>query len=349
MVTAVNPLTGLAVTLPPADVFNLVPKDGEPARFGLSILGNDVYLEAGIAWEGDYHEYFTIDVAKFNCLLSRDLGLGDLARILKNRLVFDGRAGDGTFITTPSTCYDPNTAPFQHVYSTYLRADSYETPDPSFPDGSSFFESPIPPGQMPVGCDQVTLDGSSIGADPGTTQTDSPSGASVNVDVPFVTGGGNVAKSNLKDATVTLPPGMGLNPGRRRRPRGLHRRPVRQGDPQPGRLSGRFENRHGLDPDAAAAPRLAGRQRLPRATAEQRPRLRPGVQDLRRCRVEPLCDLGSPGRQRQRRSPDRSTHHHVLRQPSGPVQLLPAPLRWRAEGAADQSADLRAPYRRRAS
>jgi hypothetical protein len=214
-VTAVNPTTGFSLTLPSADVFNLVPKDGEPARFGLSILGNDVYLEAGIAWEGDYHEYFTIDVAKLSLPdpgLGDALHLGDLARIYKNRLVFDGRAGDGTFITTPSTCYDPNTPPYQHVYSTFLRADSYETPDPAFPDGSSPFESPIPPGQMPVGCDQVDLEGSSIGADPGTAQTDSPSGASVNVDVPFVTGGANVAKSNLKDATVTLPPGMGLNP-----------------------------------------------------------------------------------------------------------------------------------------
>ena len=33
---------------------------GEPARFGLSLLGNDVYLEADIAWESDYHEFFTI-------------------------------------------------------------------------------------------------------------------------------------------------------------------------------------------------------------------------------------------------------------------------------------------------
>lgn len=208
-VTAVNPTTGFSLTLPPADVFNLVPKDGEPARFGLSILGNDAFLEAGIAWEGDYHEFFTIPVAKLS--LPVDLGLGDGARILKNRLVFDGRVGDGTFITTPSTCFDPSVSPFEHVYSTYLRADSYEIPDPNFPNGSDFFESPLPPGEMPIGCDLVDLDGSSVGVDPGTTQTDSPAGATINVDVPNVTGGSNVSKSHVKDATVTLPPGMGLN------------------------------------------------------------------------------------------------------------------------------------------
>lgn len=208
-VTAENPDTGFSLTLPPADVFNLVPRDGQPARFGLSILGNDAYLEAGIVWEGDYHEHFTIDVARIE--LPGIPGL-ETARIAKNRLVFDGRAGDGTFITTPSTCLDPELPPFEGVYSTYLRADSYELEDPIFPNGSSFFESPLPPGEMPQRCDKVDLDGSSIGLDPQTTQTDSPSGPAVNVDVPHITGGDNIAKSNVKDAHVTLPAGMGLNP-----------------------------------------------------------------------------------------------------------------------------------------
>ncbi|HEX7059869.1 MAG TPA: hypothetical protein VF176_08475 [Solirubrobacterales bacterium] len=212
-VTAENPDTGFSLTLDPADVFNLVPRDGQPALFGLSILGNDAYLEAGVAWEGDYHEYFTIHVAKLS--LPGDpafLPLGDAARIAKNRLVFDGRAGDGTFITTPSTCFDPAVSGFEHVYSTYLRADSYEMPNPTFPEGSSFWESPLPPGEKPLNCDQVVLDDSSLSVDPQTTQTDSPSGAAVEVDVPHIPGGANVARSNVKDAHVTLPAGMGLNP-----------------------------------------------------------------------------------------------------------------------------------------
>jgi hypothetical protein len=214
-VTAVNPLTRFSLTLPPADVFNLVPRDGQPARFGLSILGNDVYLEAGIAWEDDYHEHFTIDVARLE--LPGIPGL-EVARILKNRLVFDGRAGDGTltgdgtFITTPSTCFDPNVSPFEHTYSTFLRADSYEVSDPSFPNGSEFFESMLPPREMPRGCDRVDLEGSSVGIDPQTVQTDSPAGAAVNVDVPHIRGGDRVAKSHVKDGHIALPVGMGLNP-----------------------------------------------------------------------------------------------------------------------------------------
>src|SRR5215207_5176153 len=56
--SAVNPLTSLGLTVPPAPVFNIAPRPGEPARFGFSILGNDIFLNAGIAWESDYHEYF---------------------------------------------------------------------------------------------------------------------------------------------------------------------------------------------------------------------------------------------------------------------------------------------------
>jgi hypothetical protein len=207
ILTVTNPLTGLSLTLPPADVFNIVPVNGEPARFGLSILGNDVFLEAGVAWEGDYHEYFTIHVAQL------EIGIPgfEAARVAKNRLVFDGRSGDGTFITTPSTCFDPEAPPFEQLYSTFLRADSYEIQDPGFPAGSSFFESPLPEGTGPEGCDQIPYE-PSVDIDPKVTETDSPSGASTTVDVPHILGGDERESSHSRRAEVTLPAGMGLNP-----------------------------------------------------------------------------------------------------------------------------------------
>jgi hypothetical protein len=208
-VTATNPTTSLAVPIPPVPVYNIVPKEGEPALFGLSIAGNDVYLEADIAWEGNYHEYFTIHVAKLE-LISIP-GLGDAARIAKNRLVFDGRSGDGTFITTPTTCYKPETAGFEHVYSTFLRADSYEDEDPAFPAGSPFIESPLPPGKFPLECDSIPFD-PSIEVDPGAVQTDSPVGPTVTVEVPFEPSPTGQGQSHLRTARVTLPQGMGLNP-----------------------------------------------------------------------------------------------------------------------------------------
>ncbi|HEY7455906.1 MAG TPA: hypothetical protein VH703_01420 [Solirubrobacterales bacterium] len=218
-VTATNPATGFSLDLPAADVYNVVPEAGEPARFGLSLLGNDVFLEADVAWESDYHEYFTIHVAKLD-LPTLPL-LGEFARVAKNRLVFDGTAGSaGSFITTPTTCLGPATpgSPFEHVYSTYLRADAYEAPNmaPDFPRGSAFVESKIPrkPGEFetsPKECETIPFD-PSIAVDPHTDRTDSPSGASVDVQLPEVKGAGSQGSSHTRSASVTLPPGMGLNP-----------------------------------------------------------------------------------------------------------------------------------------
>ena len=130
--------------------------------------------------------------------------------ILKNRLVFNGRSGDGTFITTPTTCFDPTMAPFQHVYSTYLRADSLQEENPNFPNGSPLIESELPPNTKPTNCAEIPFD-PLIATIPNTTQTDSPAGATVKVDVPFDPSA-EQANSNLRTARVTLPQGMGLNP-----------------------------------------------------------------------------------------------------------------------------------------
>jgi hypothetical protein len=215
-VTAVNPLLPVPITIPAVPVYNVAPREGEAARFGLSVAGNDIFLEGGVAWNGDYHEYFTIHVAKLE--LSSIPGL-ELARILKNRLVFEGRAGNGTFITVPTTCYDSTQPAFKHVYSTYLRADSYEEEEPGFPEGSPFIESELPPNTSPKECSTIPFE-PSVGTTPNTTQTDSPDGAAVNVDLPFVVPDApelaqpltKQASSQVKTARVSTPQGMGINP-----------------------------------------------------------------------------------------------------------------------------------------
>jgi hypothetical protein len=193
-------VAGAPVPAPPVQVYDIVPASGEPALFGFEAAGAKVYLKSDVEWNGDYHEGFTIAVA--------EAPLG--AKIFKNRLVFSGVAGNGTFLTNPSTCHDPAQAPFQHIYSTYLRADSVEVPDPKFPAGSSKFEAPLPPGIKPTGCDHVPFE-PKIAVTPGTQQTDSPDGASVEVTVPFAPLL-PIANSNVKTARVSLPLGMGLNP-----------------------------------------------------------------------------------------------------------------------------------------
>lgn len=228
-VWASGAVTGIVLSPVPGvtkvPVYNVEPNPGEAARFGLKLAGNNVFLEGNVAWWGDYHEGFTIHVpAVLPEALGGLLGLlgGETGLILKNRLVFDGRSGDGTFITTPSTCLGPAYAPSWtpgelpngpsgSAYSTLLRADSIGQPDPSFPDGSSFFESPIPPGTSPKECGTIPYE-PSLEVEPGTAAVNSPAGAEVAIEVPHITGAGEQDSSDTRDATVTLPPGMGINP-----------------------------------------------------------------------------------------------------------------------------------------
>jgi len=213
-------------------VYNVEPKPGEAARFGLELAGNEVFLEGDVAWSTDYHEGFTIHVP---AALPEDLGGvlgllgGQKGLVLKNRLVFDGRAGDGTFLTTPTTCFGPAYkdnwkpgelpgGPSGHIYSTFLRADSVHDPDPSFPAGSSFFESPIPPksetsgpGTSPKACNTIPYK-PELGVEPGTTKVNSPAAATVSVDVPHLKEAAGQDSSHTRSATVALPRGFGLNP-----------------------------------------------------------------------------------------------------------------------------------------
>jgi hypothetical protein len=211
----------LGVPIAPIDgitrvpVYNLVPPAGEPARFGMDLLGNDIYLETGVAWDADFHEGFTIHVPK---MPFAGIPLVDDGVVLKNRLVFDGASGDGTFITTPTTCYDPEQPGVGNVYSNWLLASSIaeeEEPGYRFPQGAlPAFESPLPEGEKPLDCDAIPFE-PSIEVDPGTARTDSPAGAAVGVGLPEIKDPGKegkLASSHVRAAQVTLPPGMGLNP-----------------------------------------------------------------------------------------------------------------------------------------
>ncbi len=239
-VTAFGPLVGEIAPTPgvtQVPVYNVEPEDGEAARFGLELAGKPVFLEGDVDWSGNYHEGFTIHVPE---VLPEALGdllgplLGENGLILKNRLVFNGRSGDGTFITTPTTCFGPAYAdgwtpgqqpggPSGQIYSTFLRADSVQEPDSNFPNGSSFLESPIPPvseasgpGTEPKGCETIPYD-PAIELEPGTGEVNSPAGATIDIAIPnvlpnFLTEEGEQASSHTKDSTVTLARGMGLNP-----------------------------------------------------------------------------------------------------------------------------------------
>lgn len=191
-------------------VYNLEPNEGEPARLGFVIAFSKVIeLKGDVAWESDFHEYFTISLPPPSVPFST----------LKSRLVAFGQSGDGTHITTPTTCFDPNQWP--HLYSTWFRGESWGEPNPTFPEGSTPFEAKLPPGIQPTGCDKVPFD-PGVKVDPGTNAVDSPAAATVETTLPFdpakeggeVRNGGTegISQSHVRKAEVMLPKGMGINP-----------------------------------------------------------------------------------------------------------------------------------------
>ena len=178
------------ITLP---VFNIVPRPGIPAQFGFYVnipLVADfpVYLEGTVSWEGDYHEGFTIR------------GIPADLPPVRNRLVFNGRAGNGSFITVGSDCGGSTT--------TGLTVDSHQAPGAYL----HYATTPILPKRAiaPSGCERVPFD-PSVAADLGTRSADSPTGAAIELRVPFRPGE-EIGRANVKRAHVSLPPGMGLNP-----------------------------------------------------------------------------------------------------------------------------------------
>jgi hypothetical protein len=202
--------TGTKVSL-----YNLVPAPGEPAKLGFVIRGKvPIFLETEVGWENDFHESFRIklpvtpeaaEASGFSTLISRLMSFGQTA-------------GNGTYLTNPTTCFDPNEGPFAKLYSTWFRAESYGEPNPTFPAGSTAVEAPLPKegGKrvMQEGCGEVPFN-PSIEAAVTTTAVDSPTGGTVNVKLPFdpaTEGGTGLSQSHLRKAEVTLPLGMGLNP-----------------------------------------------------------------------------------------------------------------------------------------
>lgn len=194
-------------------VYELEPKPGEPARLGFVIAFSKlIYLEGGVAWENDFHEYFTIHPP------APSVGFSTL----RSRLLAYGQSGDGTHLTTPTTCFNPSEVP--HLYSTWFRAESWGEPNPTFPEGSTPWESKLPPGVVPTGCEKVPFD-PTLDVASGTAAVDSPAPATVTTKLPLdpareggevrVNGKGEtegISQSHVRKAEITLPEGMGLNP-----------------------------------------------------------------------------------------------------------------------------------------
>ncbi|MGH2855179.1 MAG: hypothetical protein ACRDLF_13415, partial [Solirubrobacteraceae bacterium] len=177
----------LANTTITAPVYNLEQPAGLPLDFGIHVsvplVANEhVFLEGHVSWNTDFHEYFEIN------------NISKSIPVLKSKLIFDGRAGEGNFLTLPSTCSSTTTS--------HLEVESWE-------GEVSRTQTHTPVGVE--GCNEVPFRPAAA-VHPETAQSDEPDGVTAEVAAPQNTGPEAINTADIEDAHVTLPEGLTLNP-----------------------------------------------------------------------------------------------------------------------------------------
>jgi hypothetical protein len=185
-------LVPIAVTVP---IYNMETGPGEVSDFAFNapIFGR-TDIVGGLRDTGDFGLFFTIS------------DIPPLASLVKSELTFwgvpsqHGGASTVPFLSLPTACTGPQT--------TTLTATSWNGETVTKDSVTQVDGHP----QGATGCDQVPF-APSISVDPGTTQADAPTSADVTLHVPQSSDAGTLASAHLKDAVVTLPDGMTINPG----------------------------------------------------------------------------------------------------------------------------------------
>ncbi len=236
----------------PALVFNMEPSPGVAAQFGFNYMGGIVVLEATVHADGEYavrvrarNANSTVPALGVKVTLWGDPSnpAHDSQRCVAvnpAELEFGGTArcdrGDpGTpfgpnpfpdhlekkaFLTLPTSCTPPGVG-----LETKLNVESW---DPSSAPADASFISHLPPGyhgelnsdpstwgppQGPTGCDELPFN-PSFSAQPDSSLADSPTGLRVNLGFPQegLDDPEGLATAHLREARVTLPEGMTINP-----------------------------------------------------------------------------------------------------------------------------------------
>jgi hypothetical protein len=209
-------------------VFNLTPRPGEPARFGFVVVHAPVIIDTSVRTGQDYGVTATVhNITQLVGFLGSKLTLwgvpGD-ARHDNARgwpCILGGRLAQGetcsplglnnppAFLTLPTACDGPLTF--------IARTDSW--PTQSSPAGLSApavgyqTEDGLGTPAGMTGCDQLPFN-PSIRVTPDGTAASAPTGLTVDVHIPQeqTLNSQGLAEASPKDITVSLPPGVAVNP-----------------------------------------------------------------------------------------------------------------------------------------
>lgn len=206
-------------------LYNMVPSPGSPATlaFNAANIGIFVHLEGGVRSDGDYGLIATSaeTLAKgTNPILgvqaqlwgdpsssSHDQIRGACRLKAKNRFPCQVEPSTTAFLTMPSQCTE--TLDFG------AKARSWEEAAEGIEGLPHSAQAPATDTEgNPVGVSGCSLESfnPTISAKPTTNLADSPSGLDVTLHQPQDQQLGHIAPANLKDATVTLPEGLVVNP-----------------------------------------------------------------------------------------------------------------------------------------
>lgn len=193
-------------------VFNLVPPDGTVADFGFVVAGVPIHVGASVR-PGDYGLRTTIrnnpqfipiagvtltiwgvpadsshDTLRTPCLPS--------AGGTPSGEACPSNARRAPFLTNPTICDSRKT--------TTIRASSWQQPE-EFVSETALTDS------APTECDRLAFD-PTIEVTPDSTEPDAPSGYEVKLGVPQSDDPDGRGTAHLRDATVTMPPGVTISP-----------------------------------------------------------------------------------------------------------------------------------------
>jgi hypothetical protein len=207
-----------------ADVYNVVPPAGVPNELGFEIAGNITVINASVRSGSDYGITTSTPTTPERAITEAVLTLwgepGDMSHNIwrrpnggggcKESEIASGEcASPGVgrpFLTLPTSCRGPqefsiraNTWEHQNTWSETLTAYSHDSND-----GPTGF----------TGCELLDF-APTITTAPDTAKADTPTGLTVEVNPPV---GGlsdpeGLSTADIQDTTVTLPPGLVINPG----------------------------------------------------------------------------------------------------------------------------------------
>jgi len=209
-------------------VFNLVPAQGEPARFGFEVVGKvPVVIDTAVRSEGDYGVDATVkNLSETAGVLFSEVTLwgapgdprhnnargwecvaGGFFHLQVGKACPESNGGLGTqaFLTLPTSCV-------AEPVSFTVAADSWADPS-HYVESQYTWSGPLEEPLGFTGCEALPFT-PSVSVAPEEHRAGTPTGLSVAVKVPqqALSEPEKLAQADVRDSTVTLPPGVELSP-----------------------------------------------------------------------------------------------------------------------------------------